>query len=482
MLITIENASSLRQQLAIDPHRPSYHFLPPANWMNDPNGLMQWKGQYHLFYQHDPEVPVHYEMHWGHAVSDDLIHWRDLPVALTPTLGGPDETGCFSGCAVNNNGVPTFVYTGVRGEQHEIQTQCLATSRDDLLTWKKYAGNPVLSQVPAEARQTRDFRDPFVWREGDTWYMLLASRVADVGGIIFLYRSPDLIHWEYMHPLLSGIEEKHGRTWECPNFFPLGNKWVLILSAHIGMKTGLVYYFVGDYRNHHFTPELDGTLDYASLYAPLTIQDDQGRRLMWGWLREGRPIGLQVKAGWSGVQSIPRVLSLLPDGRLGMEPVAELSKLRSAHRNYHDINLSTLPGDMPLELSGRALEISAAFDPGTKGICGISVLAAPDGGEQTRIVYDVQAQQLRVERERSSLNPNVEHAANVATHALAPGEPLELRILLDGSVIEVIANQCTSITGRAYPTRADSTQCKLVAQNSDGILRSLDMWAMQSIW
>ncbi len=482
MLITSENTSALRQQLAQDPHRPTFHYLPPANWMNDPNGLIQWNGKYHLFYQHNPEVAAHYAMHWGHAVSEDLIHWQDLPLALTPTPGGPDETGCFSGCAVVNNGVPTFVYTGVRGEQHEIQTQCLATSRDDLLTWKKYAGNPVISQVPAEAKQNRDFRDPFVWREGDTWYLVLASRVADVGGIIFLYRSPDLIHWEYMHPLLSGIEAKHGRTWECPNFFPLGDKWVLILSAHIGMKTGLVFYFVGEYHNHRFTPEIEGTFDYASLYAPLTIQDDQGRRLLWGWLREARPIGQQVRAGWSGVQSIPRVLSLLPDGRLGMEPVAELEKLRGAHQAYQNISLATLSSDKPLGVNGRALEIRAVFDPGTTGTCGLSVLASPDGAEQTRILYDAQARQLVVERAHSSLDPYVEHAANSAPHPLAPGELLDLRILVDGSVIEVIANQCTSITSRVYPTRADSTGCNLVAQTSDGALRSLDMWAMRPIW
>jgi beta-fructofuranosidase len=106
-----------RRKLAHDFHRPSYHFLPPANWMNDPNGLIQWGNQYHLFFQHNPESAGFGTMRWGHAVSNDLIHWRDLPLALTPTPGGPDERGCWSGCAVNNNGVPTIIYTAVRGER-----------------------------------------------------------------------------------------------------------------------------------------------------------------------------------------------------------------------------------------------------------------------------------------------------------------------------------------------------------------------------
>ncbi|MBZ0300671.1 MAG: glycoside hydrolase family 32 protein, partial [Anaerolineae bacterium] len=199
MLTTPE---TLRKQFAADPHRPTYHYLPPSNWMNDPNGVIQWQGQYHLFYQYNPDGPVHANMHWGHAVSDDLIHWSDLPVALAPTPGGPDAAGCFSGSAIDHNGVPTFVYTGVTGEHYEHQVQCLATSADGLLTWQKDARNPVISQVPPEARQTRDFRDPFVWKQGDSWYLLIASRIQDVGGTVFLYQSPDLIHWDYLHPLL----------------------------------------------------------------------------------------------------------------------------------------------------------------------------------------------------------------------------------------------------------------------------------------
>jgi len=145
---------AVRGKLADDLHRPQYHFLPPANWMNDPNGLIQWRGQYHLFYQHNPGCPCWGTMHWGHAVSENLVHWTDLPIALAPTPGGPDADGCWSGCAVDNDGIPTLIYTGVFP-----QRQCIATSTDDLLTWEKHAGNPVIA-APPEGLDVTGFRDP----------------------------------------------------------------------------------------------------------------------------------------------------------------------------------------------------------------------------------------------------------------------------------------------------------------------------------
>ncbi|MBN2472463.1 MAG: glycoside hydrolase family 32 protein [Anaerolineae bacterium] len=451
--------------------------------MNDPNGLIQWQGEYHLFYQHNPNSALHADMHWGHAVSPDLIHWRHLPVALAPTPDGWDEGGCWSGCAVNHKGVPTLIYTGVRGEWASVQTQGIATSDDNLLTWKKYPGNPVIDQVPPEARQTRDFRDPFVWQEGDTWYMLLASRMDGIGGTLFLYRSSDLYHWEYMHPFLTGRMEKNGRTWECPNFFPLGDKWVLILSAHIDPnRTATVFYFVGEYKDHRFMPEVEGIYDYGVAYAPLTMQDDQGRRLLWAWLREGRPLEAQAVAGWSGVQSIPRELSLLPDNHLGMAPTPALEQLRGMHEQYANIELSTLAAARDLAPAGRALDIVAEFEPGTTGRFGMNVLVSPDGAEKTQIVYDAPTQRVIIVRAQSSLDTATDEFVHAAPHSLQPGEPLELRILVDGSVIEVIANHRTSITSRVYPSRLDSTGIQLFAEQSDGRLRSLDLWKMASIW
>jgi beta-fructofuranosidase len=483
MFTTPEHLISLRQQLANDPHRPHYHFLPPAKWMNDPNGLIHWDNKYHLFYQHNPDEVVIKNMHWGHSVSEDLIHWTDLPIALTPTPGGPDEGGCWSGCAVNNDGVPTLIYTGVLGEWGEIQqTQCIATSSDSLLTWEKYSGNPVIGDIPSETKQKRDFRDPFVWREGDAWYMVLGSRIENVGGVVLLYKSTDLIHWDYLNPLLIGESNRNGRMWECPNFFPLGDKWVLIVSLHLGTRPGTVIYFVGDFKNYQFTPEVEGVLDYGYLYAPLTVLDNQGRRLLWGWLREGRTDEAQIAAGWSGVQSIPCELALLPDGRLNMQPVPELQILRGDHHHISDIQLSSLSGDYQIDVAGSSLEILADFEPGEVGEFGITLAASADGSERTCIVYNVQAGQLVVNREYSSSDATVDTWANMAPHVLAANEHLQLHILFDGSVIEIIANNRARVTSRIYPTGGDSQRLALFSRQSDGKLYSLDIWKMQSIW
>ena len=475
--MTSESALTLREQFASDSHRPRYHFLPPSNWMNDPNGLIQWKGTYHLFYQHNPNGPLWGDIHWGHATSRDLVHWTDLPFALAPTPGGPDEAGVFSGCAVNHNGVPTILYTGTRGERHEIQTECLATSADNLLTWTKYAGNPVIGKVPDEAHQTSDFRDPFVWKEADAWYMVLGSRIKDVGGAVFLYRSQNLLDWEYLHPLLVSTAGPGTGIWECPNFFRLGDEWVLIISGHNGSSTATVIYFVGSYENHQFKPVYEGVIDYGTLYAPLTFADEQNRRLLFGWLREARSEIDQRNAGWSGVQSIPRVLTLDDQHRLRMTPVPEIESIRGEH--FHRDSMA-LTGPVPLAVSGSALDIVAEFAPEVDGSCGFALTLARDGGERTEIVYEAARQHLIVRKITPEADGALVTHLREVPHELAAGEALKLRILLDGSVLEIIANERTSLTSRVYPLHADSDGVRLLGTQAR--LQSLDIWKMPSIW
>ncbi len=199
---------------AHDPLRPEYHLLPPHNWMNDPNGPIWWKGKYHLFYQLNPHAAVWGDMHWGHAVSTDMVHWHHQPIALAPTPGGPDSEGCFSGSAVVMDGVPTFIYTGVQNAPPESvtlrdgndklrETQLLATAQDDnLLHWKKLE-DPIIASPPSGMAVT-GFRDPCLWRESGTWYLGLGSGERGKGGCVLLYRSQDLRHWTYLHKLAEG--------------------------------------------------------------------------------------------------------------------------------------------------------------------------------------------------------------------------------------------------------------------------------------
>ena len=188
--------------IARDPLRPEYHLLPRHNWMNDPNGPIWWKGEYHLFYQLNPHAAVWGDMHWGHAISTDMIHWHHQPIALAPTRGGPDSEGCFSGSAVVFEGKPSFIYTGVQnaspseitlrdGNDKLRETQLLATAEDDeLLRWKKLE-TPVIA-APPPGMVVTGFRDPCLWREGDTWYLGVGSGEREIGGCVLLYRSQAL--------------------------------------------------------------------------------------------------------------------------------------------------------------------------------------------------------------------------------------------------------------------------------------------------
>ncbi len=445
--------------------------------MNDPNGLIQWQGQVHLFYQYNPNGALWGNMHWGHAVSPDFIHWTDLPIALAPTPGGPDEAGVYSGCAVDNGGTPTIIYTATRGAHNEIQTQALATSSDNLLTWQKHPKNPVISVVPAESGQTRDFRDPFVWKEDDGWYLALASQIKGVGGVVFLYRSANLVDWEYLNPLFVGDIKRNGFGWECPNFFKLGDWWVLVVSAMIERAEPRVIYFVGTYANHRFVPEYEGTLDYEVLYAPLSFEDAQQRRIMFGWLRESRPDRDQVHAGWSGVQSVPRVLSLDNQKRLVSTPAPELDRLRGARHQCGPLDLSAPD---TVDVAGLTLDISAEFAARPGGLCGLSVACSPDGKERTDISYDPATSELSICHTVSPIGDGRHERVVIAPHILADTEALSLRVLLDGSVIELIANGRTSISSRVYPTHDYHNQVQLFGTATH--LNSLDIWEMQSIW
>jgi len=467
-----------REALAHDPHRPRYHFLPPANWMNDPNGLIHWQGRYHLFYQYNPFEAVWGSMHWGHAESSDLVHWTDLPIALAPGPGEADKDHVFSGCAVDGDGVPTLIYTGVRveadGSRREVP--CLATSSDGLMTWHKHAGNPIIPGPPP-GLDVLGFRDHSVWKDGQTWYQLIGSGIPGVGGTALLYRSADLRSWEYVHPLCIGVASETGEMWECPDFFKLGDQHVLIVSP-IPLRKSL--YFVGSYREQRFEPRSQGVIDDGGcFYAPQSFTDAQGRRIMFGWLWEGRSENAQRAAGWAGVMSLPRVLSAMPDGRLAMQPAAELETLRRQHSRL--TNLTLEPSDTRvLEPAGKALEINASIRIDAAEQVALKVRCSPDGAEQTAIEYD--GRSLVVNRERASLDPDTDRDRHATALALGPGEPLRLRVFVDRSVVEVFANDVSCITTRIYPTRPDSLGVEILAIGGQACLETLDVWEMASIW
>ena len=470
-----ETARNLRRRLVDDPHRPMYHFLPPANWMNDPNGLIQWKGAYHLFYQYNPEAAAFGRMHWGHAKSDDLVHWQDLPLALAPSSDSPDADGCWSGYAVDNDGTPSIIYTGVRGD---AQRPCVATGDDDLVNWTKYAGNPVIAEPPLPGM--RDFRDHSVWREDGLWYQVIGSTIAGTGGVALLYRSRDLLQWEYVQPLFAGDSSASGEIWECPDFFPLDGRHLLIISP-IPLRKAL--YYSGDYVDHTFQPRKEGVVDYGGhLYAPLSMLDAAGRRLMWGWLWEGRSAAAQVEAGWAGVMSLPRLLSLGQSGELLQAPPPELRSLRREHVHLRDLVLTPGSSRMLAGLTGDCLEIVADWEGGVATEFGLALRCSPDRAEQTLISYDRESERVRIDRRSSSLSADAQLDVHDGPLALEEGERLRFHLFMDRSVLELFANERTCLASRIYPSRADSVEIDLHARGGSVTLRSLDIWTMASIW
>lgn len=456
-------AAAPARKLAADPQRPQYHLLPPANWMNDPNGPIFWQKKYHMFYQYNPNGAFWGDMHWGHAVSEDMVHWKHLPVAMAPTPGGPDKDGVFSGCAVIDKGVPTAIYTGVQPE-----VQCIATSSGDLTAWQKYAHNPVIA-APPEGLQVTGFRDPAVWQEGDTWLMAVGSGFRGKGGAVLLYESKDLRKWNYLHPLVAGKVApgaaakdpvESGEMWECPDFFALDDQHVMLFSTQQAVK-----FMLGEYADRKLHQLTEGRVDWGSYYAARTMAAADGRRIAWGWVQEGRSAEAQRAAGWAGVMSLPRVLSL-QGFRMLMRPAAEIEKLRGKA--------------LGPDAAGDCLEIRAEIDPGEAAQAGLKLRAAPDASEQTLVYYDRFARKINVDRSKSSLDPGADRSVQSGPFMLGRGEPLQLRVFLDGSVIEIFANERFCLTTRVYPTSPKSTGIGLYT-NGKSKLVSMEAWEMRPI-
>ena len=423
-------------------------------------------------------------MHWGHAVSDDLVHWQHLPIALEPTPGGPDAFGCFSGCAVDDAGTPTIIYTGVSGELGDIDRPCLATSRDDLLTFEKYAGNPVIAAPPA-GLDTLFFRDHAVWRESDGWYMVIGTGIRDVGGAVLLYRSPDLREWEFLHPLCVGDAHATepfptGTGWECPQLLRFDGGDALLFSVW-GVQPQRSAYMTGAYADHRFTPAYTGSLDYGNFffYAPQALVDAAGRTLLWGWLSEGRTPEGQHAAGWSGAMSLPRVVTLRDDGLLGYAPAPELEVLRGAPHMTEGLAIRDLT---PLEVSGDALELDMELLPGEARRCGLALRRSPDGEQQTLLAYDAAASTISIDATAASRDATTMRDVRGGPLKLVAGEPLRLRVFIDHSIIEVFANGRACLSARIYPTRDDSVGVAVWAEGGEARLARCVAWEMGGIW
>jgi beta-fructofuranosidase len=478
--------SAFETGLAHDPRRPQFHLLPRRNWMNDPNGPIYWNGKYHMFFQYNPHASVWGDMHWAHAVSPDMVYWRHLPIALSPTPGGPDAAGCFSGSAVVDNGVVTIVYTGVvdstlanatlnDGQHLFRESQCLATSNDpDLKTWKKRE-TPVIA-APPRGMSVTGFRDPSPWRSGDGWYLTVGSGNLHTGGEVLLYHSRDLRHWTYQHKLVSGRQSSvgalnpvaNGDMWECPDFFPLADKHVLIYSSDgaVHWQTGVL-----NQAAMRFHPEKTGILDYGAFYAAKSQLDHHGHRILWGWIPEQRPAAEYSAAGWAGMMSLPRVLNVKSDGALKVTISPSVQRLRTRE-------LSLSPSQNVQAQLGKLFIPRATGEILAQLICErkafqFSLLAKFSNEQQlspvVEIAYDPSsAGKILVDKKAIPI-------------VLGRGNLLQLHIFVDGSVAEILLSGQAGYTKRFYYAGDEAPDIYLRLQGAEQVLESLQLWHLKPI-
>lgn len=492
-----------RIDLSKDRYRPAFHYLPPNGWMNDPNGTIYWNGRYHIFYQYNPNGSYHGTIHWAHASSDDLVHWTDHPIALAPGNVGPDSEHCYSGTAfVNKEGIPTIIYHGVPGGI------CIATSSGDMLdVWEKHPANPIIPN-PGLQDEYLIGGAPCAWIEDNVYYVLTGNS-HDTPDTAYLFKSYNLLDWQYLHKFYEGGHFTDiGEDCGCPDFFKLGNKHVLLFTSH---RRGAQIY-LGTYSENKFIPEKHKRLAFAEEGRPgvfnegLTLLDNDGRRILFGRIHEGRYGYVQRASGWAGIFAVPMVLSMSEDEDLLMEPVPELNKLRLKHFRIENVLLKS--GDsIPIEdIKGSSLEIKALFEWDTSEEFGINVCCSQDGKEQTQIRFNTNPwvanrntdnvkpcdlchvthssrKELILDVTRSSIGSEVSNRESqrciLDQHS---GTLLELTIFVDRSVIEVFANDRHYLSKRIYPVLNDSIGVELFSKGGIARLVSMDAWEMGSIW
>ena len=483
-------------ELYTEPFRLQFHFSPAKNWTNDPNGLVYYKGEYHLFYQYNPFGDTWGHMSWGHAVSPDIVHWKHLPVALA------EENGemIFSGSAVvdwhNSSGLCRnqergdtscliAIYTG----HSDHQSQSIAFSNDRGRTWTKYQGNPVIDLG------LRDFRDPKVfWHEPDHRWVMVAALSGQHK--VRFFGSADLKRWTALSDF--GPAGATGGAWECPDFFPLpvdgGQiRWVLSVNINPGGIAGGSgnQYFVGRFDGTRFTNDnaASQTLwtDYGKdFYASQSYSDipaSDGRRIWLGWFSNWLYAAKEPTGPWRGAQSIPRALTLKNvrgSIRLVQQPIVELATLRGEKLHIGAADVAEANRRL-FEFQSDTYEIDAEFDAGTANEVGFRLRMG--GAEQTLAGCNLKSAEVFVDRTKSgAAGFSGDFAGRHAGPIGLPSHRIKLRIFVDRSSVELFANDGeTVISDRIFPSPG-SNGLQIYEQGGKARVVSLDVWKLHSAW
>ena len=524
----LQRLLAYRERYEGDPHRPIYHYVNPENTLNDPNGLCFWQDRWHLFYQaYPPEDP---RQHWGHAVSDDLIHWQDLAYAIYPN---PEEC-CYSGATLVEDDRVIAIYHGTK------VGNMVAVSNDPLLlNWEKLTGAPVIPIASTDGSPLpyRVF-DPCIWKKGDHYYALSGGTLPHAASgkrkrANFLFRSPNLVDWDYLHPFVEDdIFTLPGDDGACPYFWPIGDRHILLFYSHMSGGQALL----GDYDTERdkfvVTSQHDfnfGASGPGGVHAPSATPDGKGGVYVIFNMNPAKPT-----EGWNQIMTLPRRLTLQGTDKIGrdtllVEPAGDVESLRSEHRQITDM---VLPANQEIVLGsirGNAIELMAEIETNNAPLVELNVLRSPGKEEYTRIAFyrergfrdwelfdnwrrdmlaaanvgagpgffsnsllspeqreklaEATYSLISIDSAYASLSPDVlSRAPETGPVFLERDEPLRLRVFVDRSVVEVFVNGKQCVAMRVYPEREDSVGVSLRSQGQDARVVSLEAWQMDNIY
>lgn len=494
--ISEEQISLDRNRWKSDPHRPQFHASPPGHWMNEPHAPFYYKGKYHLFYQHNPQGPFWGNIHWGHWVSEDLVNWKDTPVALAPSKDDIDTIGTWSGSSsFDENGDPVLFFTA--GNDAFTPNQMIGLAKPtvkededlDLKHWIKHPES-VLQQPKCMDLHHDGFRDPFVWKEGDQWYQLVGSGFENKGGTIPVFTSKDLIHWEFRGSLIDIPHEKYpylGEIWELPILLPISNEKHILFISPIGKNAEVeIFYWLGKWSPEHatFSPDSEQPkkIDLSTFHftGPSAMVDPKSEKIVLFSIAQGeRSMEKEFESGWAHTAGMPVMLSLAKDGELSVEPVESVASLRNKSllslndepAKAANVLLQKVKGDM-LEIM-LEVETEKSFD--------LIVRKTPDGEEQTVFSYNADVNSLSVNRTKATLDAS-ERTGGIQGGTLSRRlSTISIRLLLDKSLLEAYINKSNSLTTRVYPSRSDALGIEISGPD-DLIIHSLQIWEMKSIY
>jgi fructan beta-fructosidase len=476
-----------------EPHRPEIHFSPKGNWMNDPNGMVFYKGIYHLYYQYYPDSTVWGPMHWGHAISKDLVYWEEQAIALYP-----DSLGyIFSGSAVvdsnNTSGfakdgripiVAIFTHHDPKGEKEntiDFQNQSIAYSLDEGKTWTKYANNPVIKNPGI-----RDFRDPkVIWfGESEKWIMTLATKDR-----VTFYSSKNLKDWVKESEFGEGIGAQGG-VWECPDLFPLEYKdqkiWVLLVSINPGGPNGgsATQYFTGHFDGYKFIPHQTETrwIDYGTdNYAGVTWSNTGSKKIFLGWMSNWQYAMKVPTERWRSAMTIPRELGLEKLGDkyfLTSKPVTELSSLQE---NQIELKNRTVGNNNIAERIGK-LKAPARMALSLAKLESFTITISNKTGERIDVGYDKAANNYFIDRTKSGIvNFEKGFAGRHTAPRLSGSEDLNIILILDNSSIEMFADNGLSVMTDIFFPQTPYSNIEISGGDSL-LIRSLQYSSMKRIW